>query len=268
MSSHTVSATTMSTVTGTIKTASWLAMGPYRWPEPQLSIGMPHSSLDLWGKLNCWSVRENSPAHLMWKGPNGLSATIFSLLDDQIQHLDGQGADILFQIFMVGRQPAKTSPTVVFFSKNSTFRKKAMNLIVKKVLLENHPGVLAAHSSSMPHPLAAGDTIQVADLPEGVYAEGPLESCGVSIYIVSKDSLPRRATMGGFLCIGGEYYGLTTAHAFSESKPLSLKEDSGSESDVGFSGLGEPEDASDDEEYLLELTSNGGKYVPVCYRLF
>lgn len=265
MASLTVSTIEMSTTQATNKAASWLTMAPNRWPEPELSIGMPHGSLGRWDKLNCWTVRENSPAHFMWKGPEGLSAKIFNLLDEHIQHLDGQGSEILFQLFMVGRQPTKSSPTVVFCSKNKAFRKKAMDLIVKKMLLETHPGVLAAHSISMPQPLAIGDTLQAGDLSEGVYAEAPLISCGVSIYIVSNDSMLRRATIGGFLSIAGGYYGLTTAHAFAEANPVSSKEGSDSESDFGFSSvLGEPEDAPDNEDYLLEVTSKGEMPIPLC----
>jgi hypothetical protein len=250
MSSLTLSSTTTSTVKGTVKTASWLTVAPCRWPEPELSNGASHSSLDLLGKHKCWSLRENSPAHLMWKD---LSKTIWSLLDEQIQHLDAGSSDLLFQIFMVGRQAAKTSPTVVFCSKNGALRKRAMKLVEKKVILGNHPGVKVAHSSRMPRLLALEDAMSLLNLPEGIYAEGPLDSCGVSIYIVADGSSPRRATIGGFVCICSEYYGLTTAHAFAKPEPTCLEE--GSEVDFGFGDLGEPDDSSDDEDYLLELTS-------------
>lgn len=252
MSLLTPSTTTTSIVTGTPKNASWLTMAPYRWPEPEKSVGAPHSSLDLRGKYKCWSLRENGPAHILWKD---LSKTIWSLLQEQIEHLDARDSVVLFQIFMVGKELERTSPTVVFSSKNETLRKRAMQLVEKKVILGKHPGVLVAHSSRIPRPLAIEDKISLLNLPEGVYAKGPLESCGISVHIVAKGRPPRRATIGGFVLVNSEYYGLTTAHAFAEPEPPSPKEDS--EFDFGFSVLGEPDDSSDDEDYLLELTSKG-----------
>lgn len=230
-------------------------MAPYRWPEPQLSVGAPHGALDRWGRHNCWSLCENGPAHVMWKS---LSKTIWSLLDEQIDHLDARGSVLHFKIFMIGKKPAKTSPTVLFCSENETLRRRAMELVEKKIILGNHLGVLVAHSSRLPRPLALDDNIALCNLPEGVYAEGPLKSCGISVYIVAKGCPPRRATIGGFVSIRGEqeYFGLTTAHAFTEPAPTRLKDDS--EFDFGFSGLGEPDDSSDDEDDLLELTSKGG----------
>jgi hypothetical protein len=150
---------------------------------------------------------------------------------------------------MVGKHPARASPTIAFCSENELFREKAMKLVVKKILLEHHPGVLVAQSSKMPRPLAVSDSDWLANLPEGVYAEGPLETCGISIYIVAAGVSPRRATIGGFVSILGEYYGLTTAHAFTKSE--STSPNGKSDVDFGFGELGEPDDSSDDEDYLL-----------------
>jgi hypothetical protein len=189
---------------------------------------------------------------MMWKD---LSKTRWCLLDEQIQHLDARGSDLLFQIFMIGRRPAKSSPTVIFCSKNDTLRKRAMELVEKKVIVGNHSGVLVAHSSKMPRPLALEDDISLLNLPEGIYTESPVKSCGISIFIITKGCSPRRATIGGFVSICDEYYGLTTAHAFAEPEPISSEEDT--QFEFGFSGLGEPDDSSDDDDYSLELTSKG-----------
>jgi len=237
--------------------ASWLTMAPIRWPEPELSIGRPCNSLSGFrNKYQYWNLRELSPADLMWKD---LHTTIFKLLREHLEHLGARGSLIHFEIFMVGKQPAKASPTIVFCSENKLFREKAMNLVVKKILLEQYPGVLVAQSSKMPRPLAAGDSNPLANLPEGVYAEGPLETCGISIYIVAEEIAPRRATIGGFVSILGDYYGLTTAHAFAGSE--STSPDGDSDVDFGFGELGEPDDSSDDEDYLIELTSKGGLHL-------
>ncbi|KAN0089842.1 hypothetical protein V8E51_018421 [Hyaloscypha variabilis] len=149
-------------------------MAPIRWLEPELSIGRPCNALSGFrNKYHYWNLREHSPADLMWKE---LHTTIFTFLRENIEHLDARGSLIHFEIFMVGKHPAKTSPTIVFCSGNKLFREKAMNLIGKKILLEHYPGVLVAQSSKMPRPLAVGDNNLLANLPEGIYAEGPLET--------------------------------------------------------------------------------------------
>ena len=247
------------TITASIVTASqkvsWLTMAPACWPEPELSVGRPCSPLGggLWRKYDCWRLRESSPADLIW---NDLHTTIFNLLREHIEHLGGRGSLIHFEIFMIGQNPAKANPTIVFCSENEPFRKKAMNLVAKKVILEHCPGILVAQSSKMPSPLAAEDNNSLANLPEGVYAEAPLETCGISIYVLAKGLPPRKATIGGFIFILGDYYGLTTAHAFIEPEFIGPNGDSDVE--FGFGELGEPDDSSDDEDYLLELTSKGG----------
>jgi hypothetical protein len=262
MSSPATSTTTTSTVIGAPKKGSWLTMAPCRWPEPELSMGERHQALDPLGRYNCWSLCEEGPAHILWKT---LSKTIRNLLQEQFEHLDARGSVLHVEIFMVGKKSAKSSPTILFCSENKTLRRRAMELIEKKVISGIHPGVLVAHSSRLPRLLALEDHVPLGNIPDGVYAEGPLKSCGISVYIVARGSAPRRATIGGFVSIRSEYYGLTTAHAFSEPGSAGLKEES--QFEFGFSGLGEPEDSSDDEDYLLELTSKG-EDVPVFSKRF
>ena len=130
-----------------------------------------------------------------------------------------------------------------------------MELVERKVILGSHPGILVAHSSRIPRLLAQGDDVPEYMLPEGIYANGIPHSCGVSILVVSNGgSPPRRATIGGFVSIQNEYYALTTAHAFLDTKPADLETDCDLE--FGFSTLGEPESSSDEEDFP-ELTSKG-----------
>jgi len=92
------------------------------------------------------------------------------------------------------------------------------------------------------------------ELLRGVYANGPIlsGSSGLSVLIVGKDyAQPRKATIGGFLCVNKEYYGLTVAHVFLEKKSLAKVEP-----DFEFSFYGEADDSSDDEDDL-EMTSKG-----------
>lgn len=255
MSSLTSTTSTVSTVIGPPQKKSWLTMAPCKWPQPELSIGVAYGTLDPLGRYNCWSVREKSPAHLAWKP---LSKSIWNLLQAEFEHLDARGSVLHVEIFMVGKKIAKSNPTVLFCSDNKTLRRRAMELVEKKGIMTISTGILAAHSSRLPRLLAAGDMHQLSNLPEGVYAFGQIRSCGVSIYIIRKGSPPRRATIGGFVLIQDEFYGLTTAHAFSETTSTATKAEA--ELELSFSGLGFPDDSSDDdgEDDMLEITSKGG----------
>ena len=126
-----------------------------------------------------------------------------------------------------------------------------MELVERKVVSEAHPRVLVANSSKMPRQLAGDEPAY--DLPEGVYAEGPLKLSAIAVYIVQNGSSPAKATTGGIVSIQGQCYGLTTAHAFRDVGSSHQEDDSGLE----FGLYGRPDDSSDEEDYLLELTSKG-----------
>lgn len=117
-----------------------------------------------------------------------------------------------------------------------------------------------AHSAKLPRELAIGDGTERGDVPSGIYAGGALGSSGgISIIIIQDKAPPRPATVGVFICIDQEYYGLTASHEFSTEKPT--HEDSDAEDlDVEFGDSSSLEDSSDEEESLLELTSKGYIY--------
>jgi hypothetical protein len=89
----------------------------------------------------------------------------------------------------------------------------------------------------------------------GVYLNGPLQSCGIAV-LISRDCVtpPKKATIGGIVCIGDEHYGLTTAHAFDEVEEAESISDGGFE--FAFYGLGQSADSSDDEDDSM-MTSRG-----------
>jgi len=64
---------------------------------------------------------------------------------------------------------------------------------------------------------------------------GPLRGCGILV-LISRGiiTLPKKATIGGIICIGDDYYGLTTAHAFNEVEQT----DSSSDDDFKFAFYG------------------------------
>lgn len=226
-----------------------------RWPQPDLSIGLPHASLDILGRYKCWSLKDKSPAHTAWKS---VSKAIISLLEDQFEHLDAGDSELMIEMFMVGRNPTRSSPTIIFSCETKTCRRKAMELVQKKGLLADQPGVLMAECSRLPRLLAPEEDSSYPSLPPGVYLNGPLRSYGIPVMIyVEGQRLPRRATIGGLVLIDGELFGFTAGHAFSETKEQDQRDNEDSE--FRFFGGGDPYDISDSEEELVGATSQGEK---------
>lgn len=231
---------------------SWSIMPQPRWENPQLSVGAPHASLDLLGRYKCWSLKDESPAHIVWKT---VSKAIINLLEDQYEHLEAEGSELMVEMFMIGRKPTSSIPTILFSCENKTCRRKAPMLVRKKGILTDYSGVLMAECSKLPRPLALDEQADAPCLSPGIYLNGPLRSFGTPILIYSDEGrLPRKATIGGIITIDHELFGVTAAHAFFPSKD---EEDSKTEDlEFAFFGDEDPYDSGDDED-LVELTSQG-----------
>ncbi|KFZ19513.1 hypothetical protein V502_03607 [Pseudogymnoascus sp. VKM F-4520 (FW-2644)] len=229
---------------------SWTIMPQPRWENPQLSVGAPHASLDLLGRYKCWSLKDESPAHIVWKT---VSKAIINLLEDQYEHLEAEGSELMVEMFMIGRKPTSSIPTILFSCESKACRQKAPVLVRKKGILTDHPRVLMAECSKLPRPLALDEQTDAPCLSPGIYLNGPLRSFGTSILIYSDEGrLPRKATIGGIITIDHELFGVTAAHAFFPSKD----EDESETEDLEFAFFGDedPYDSGDDED-LVELTS-------------
>ena len=168
----------------------------------------------------------------------------------------------MIEMFMIGRKPNSCSPTILFSCESKGCRHKAMEFVQKKAILAGHPGVLMAESSRLPRPLALGDEsapldeAEPLDLPPGVYRNGPFKSCGMAVLIAGNHGgPPRKATLGGIICIEDDHYGVTAAHAFVEAKEHKTHDEG--EIEFAFYGLGEPDDSTDDENNSVEMTSQG-----------
>jgi hypothetical protein len=189
----------------------------------------------------------------LWKG---ISKPITNLLKNEYEHLDARGSELKLDMFTVGKRPSKAAPTIIFSCENKACRQKAMALVDKRSIIAEGSGVLMAQSSRLPRLLALEDDSYLK-LPKGVYANGPMKPCGLSVLVVREDlAPPRKATIGGFVCIDNEHYGFTTAHAFLEATAINIEEDT--ELDFSFYGSSEFDDSSDDDD--LWTTSKGGLF--------
>ena len=152
----------------------------------------------------------------------------------------------------IKRKASSSSPTVFISCETKTPRQRAVELVHKKGILTNHPGVLLAECSRLP---AKEGTETFPDLPPGVYVNGPMTSYGISVLASGTDSPVRKATIGGIICSNNVCYGLTTSHAFSKAPEVEISSEP--EIEFSFYGLGEPDDGSDDENSAAEITSQG-----------
>ena len=223
-----------------------------RWQQPELSIGGQCPSLDRLGIYKCWSLKDDSPVALVWKA---ISGPITTLLEDQYEHLEAKNSELMVQMFMIGRKPVSSVPTVLFCCDAKIPRQKAMELVKKKGILERYPGVLLAESSRLPRRLALGEDVKLPFLPIGVYLNGSWRSCGTPVLISrGYDSLPKKATIGGIVCIEDDFYGLTTAHALDKVNEVECSSDRDFE--FAFYGPGQPAHSSDEEDDPV-MTSKG-----------
>lgn len=228
-----------------------------RWQEPELSIGAQCPSLDRLGRYKCWALKDKSPAALLWKTVYG---PIITLLEDQYEHLDAKNSELMVEMVMVGRKATNAVPTILFCSDVKITRQKAMDLVKKNGILACHPGVQMAESSRLPRRLALGEDSKLPVLPTGVYMHRlgrPLASCGISV-LISRDGIaPKKATIGGIVCVEDRLYGLTTAHAFHEA----TEADRNSDQDLEFAFYDvDPLFDTSDEEDESVMTSIGGRF--------
>ena len=228
-------------------------MTNYFRPHPELSIGERSGSIGFLGKYKCWKIKEKSPAHLVWKS---VSKPILSLLEDQFEHLDAKDQQLQVEIFMVGKEAASSSPTILFSCQAKTCRQRAMELVHKNSILIHHPGVLMAECARLPGALAKEEVLD-AGLEPGIYANGPFHRSGISILVVGpRGTFPRKATLGGIVRMEDGFYGLTARHTLSMDTNIHTTEES-DDDEFAFYGFEESEERPDDEYGSVEITSHG-----------
>jgi hypothetical protein len=232
--------TTTSTVEVATTKLSLATMQAQQWSQPELSIGKQHASMDRLGFYKCWSIKEESPAHIVWKK---VSKPIITLLEDQFEHLDAKDNELIIEMFMIGRK---------------TPRSRAMGLVHRKGILTAYPGVRMAECSRFPLPLATEELPGLESSP-GIYLYGTSGYGGLSVLILGKDGgPPRKATIGGIVCVDDQFYGLTARHPFSKKV---INEHVEKELDIAFDFFGSDDSEADNISFSVDFTSQG-KTIP------
>lgn len=218
-----------------------------QWPNPELSIGQKCEPIS---GLFCWRV--TGPALQTFRE---LSIPIKDFLDrrqEDIERGEKKPQTVSFHMLMVGSEPAKAEPTIIFASKNKQQRTYASVLIKQEKLLEDYPGVKiktlpkmsAVHRSG---PLLS-DPNSKAHSDDGIYLINRFSSaCGALIsYGGSK-----LGTLGGVILIKGVLYGLATQHP--RYKMYEEKEKPATQNKL----LSFDEDVNFDYDEMTEITSQG-----------
>jgi hypothetical protein len=157
---------------------------------------------------------------------------------------------------MIGRTKAQARPTIVFSCENKIQRQRAMKAVRESAVLDVHHGVCLGESSRPPRlssePQQLGDVNVLNESSDGdetlaqpfqsdyhtkdiemtcntdncspinskVYYTSPLGGLyGIPIIIKNtpEKAPTRESTVGGFIYVGEQLYGLTVAHAFQGS---------------------------------------------------
>lgn len=241
-----------------------------KWNDPKSSIGRYYCNIPGRARsYKCWEAI--GPAQTLWK--DVLEKKVERCLNNSGQTFP---TSVGKSMYMFGRREESAQPIIIFCCPEKEWREVAMNTVLHSGLLRNHPGVIAGARHLPPE---AADDWQ--DLPTDKSVEwSPYEvlyipserSCGVRIFIRAKGGSQqrgirlRKATGGGIIRCGEQYYYLTAAHAFGDKttfqdyvrfqQEMSLDDDSfkfGVEADDDA----DEEEDSDEHEHLVNITSKG-----------
>lgn len=225
-----------------------------QWPNPELSIGR---KCDPIGRLLCWTV--TGPALLIFQE---LSLSIKEVLDKRQEDIE-QGVQkpqtVSFHMLMIGSEPSKAEPTIIFTSKNQRQRRYASALIKQEKFMDGYSGIKFKTLSNMPAVHRSGPFTSAPcserESNDGVYLVKRLNSaCGALVSYGGS----RLATLGGIILIKGVPYGIATQHPrFHEHETLEKPVTQGEV-------LAFDEDLNFDEDELAEITSRGNSILMGC----
>jgi hypothetical protein len=206
------------------------------WPEPELSIGQPCSLL---GSLKCWEAIGPALAISV-----GILKAVKDLLDPRAEYLhqeESKPCFIAFGVYMIGRDEKRANPTLLISCERKSPRQKAVKIVRESAILRGNAGVRLAESprppvcSVSPIQLGLSGDENVKDsfrhLPDdSLYWSPSGTTCGISLYARklhgSDITYVQKATIGGIVCVQGDFFGVSTAHGFiDDHKPLAFPDD-------------------------------------------
>ncbi|KAI0417923.1 hypothetical protein F5X98DRAFT_130290 [Xylaria grammica] len=259
---------------------------PQTYPYASSSTG-PYRGL-LVRKYPCWDAR--GPARDTFT--NEIAGKIKECLE---QCLPESNSFVGFSLFMVGKLPEKTKPTVMIVSDDKTRRKAAFQMVKARNILKVYPGFELGHCSvaaefedlrqlGLDTDLILESTEDYEDLEYTSDEDGPgkellsllsAEVCSfeypslekaTQIYFHTSPNMHSHnlasATCGRLFFFLGEYYALTMAHAIRPTRPTvgsqkkgDINSDSSSASDDDFEITGMDDWDENDDGDTKTLTA-------------
>jgi hypothetical protein len=235
------------------------------WQAPERSVGCFRCVVN--GK-GAWEPKGEALALFIVLAPE-----IQKLLDSEVDDLhDRVPRNIKYNMWMVGRTPETSTPTIIFTSpgKNTTSsrssRCKAMGMVKDSNILENYPSIALKALPAMPLICQAGQTIGV-QAANDIDSEGnqtrnapptgefgfisvlgtPRSLCGAAALVNGH----RLATIGGLIKLGDEWYGFIANHTRSDNIPEDFDPNN-----MGW-GLSFDEDSDCENDNFAAVTSRG-----------
>ncbi|TEA19495.1 hypothetical protein C8034_v008389 [Colletotrichum sidae] len=119
-----------------------MASSPRAWPYASNSVGPFRGSLRIGGRIRtllcfaaCGEARDEF---------NGFIPDIKTYLQNNLSRESTQG--VVISLYMIGKQPSRTKPTILFASDDKLIRKEAFSLIKdQSCIMEQHPGFEIGH---------------------------------------------------------------------------------------------------------------------------
>jgi hypothetical protein len=247
-----------------------------RFPRPELSIGTRCCQL---GNHQCWEVI--GPAQEITESLFGPIKKLLESRDEYLNEGPCVPRALLFDMYMIGRTEQVAIPTIMFSCDNKVQRQRALKLVRQSSLLDPYPCVALGDSSHPPRlscqPLQLGEHGETENIPMGegnqhkgtrgaVYStQSVLSEYGFPVMVMVNNSHFRKATIGGFLCVGTEVLGLTVAHVLSEDFIDTAEKDAEAiEFSLDFDE--EFETVGDGNMEFVNTTSRGTPFVPLRRR--
>lgn len=188
-----------------------------------------------------------------------LKPAIISFLREHSEKAQESGSYLSIPLFMIGKRPEKTKPTVMFISDDKEARKEAFDLVKESGIMAKYPGYELGHSGFEKLIALAGSPIPVFSTPgESV---GSRQVFHFSAADAAQNT--RIVAAGNVVSYRGKYMYLTVDHSLDSSHPASpttAAENTNEGIDCEITGLGDFDDDDDDNDEgddsnLMHVTS-------------
>ncbi|KUI66044.1 Protein PNG1 [Cytospora mali] len=182
-----------------------------RWLDPEKSIGRYIGKA---GKDHIWEAI--GPARDAF---NKIAPNIKAYLEKTVEPISSR---VIWSMYMIGRASSSAAPSIIFCCEILEHRRELRSIIKSSGILNEYPGIKTGHLPRPPDfnqlvPLSGGDTIQENCGSLFMLRSHFQSACGSQLLITADGEPPEtcsaRATIGGVVRLGDEYYYTTAAHA-------------------------------------------------------